>query len=142
MLGVSFAISGYRILTASEAQQARVIGQEAGAQLYGWGGAVLAGAACVGLGVATGGVGLVLCGMAGGLLGGMAGSAIGGAMVDSLGRPVAPNDPFGLTTGHSGPAQLTGQPNAADPLALSPSGSHNADTDWIISTVQPEILIY
>jgi hypothetical protein len=97
LIVVSFAISGYRIATATEAERPRVIGQEVGAQALGWGGAVLAGAACVAFGIATGGVGLFLCGLAGGILGGMAGSALGGAFVDALGRPTsAPSDPFGL----------------------------------------------
>ena len=86
-----------------------MVGQEAGGAAFGLGGAVLAGAACVGLGIATGGVGLLLCGMAGGLLGGVAGSAVGGAMVDALGRPVAQTStPFGLTCG-SGQLAAAGQ---------------------------------
>jgi hypothetical protein len=123
---VSFAISGYRIATADEASRARVVGEEAGAQAFGFGGALLAGAACVGLGIATGGVGLVLCGMAGGLLGGMAGSALGGAAVDSMNRPVAQNDPFNL---------MGGQPAAAGPGARD-------EPSWLVSTSTPEILNY
>ncbi len=135
MIVVSFAVSGYRIATADEATRAKVIGQEAGAQAFGWGGAVLAGAACVGLGIATGGVGLLLCGMAGGLLGGMAGSALGGAMADQLNRPAAPNDPFGLMGGRPGPAQAVGQPAIA-PAAGTPAAG------WAVFTSPPEILIY
>ncbi|TFV78331.1 hypothetical protein E4P39_03675 [Blastococcus sp. CT_GayMR19] len=129
MIVVSFAISGYRIATADEAGRARVVGEEAGAQLFGIGGAVLAGAACVGLGIATGGVGLLLCGMAGGLLGGMAGSAIGGATADQLGKQQAQNDPFGLTTGN-------GQMATAQPATPAPQ------EDWAVLTAPPEILVY
>lgn len=115
LIVVSFVVSGARIATAEEAQRSRVIGEEVGGQLFGIGGAVLAGAACVGFGIATGGVGLVLCGMAGGLLGGMAGSALGGAAGASLDRPVAANDPFNLTGG---------------------------GTAWIVSSAPVEILNY
>ena len=123
---VSFAISGYRIATADEASRARVIGEEAGGQAFGIGGAMLAGAACIGFGIATGGVGLVLCGMAGGLLGGMAGSALGGAVASSLDRPVAQNDPFNLMGGQA-PAGSTASAEGAD---------------WMVSTSAPEILDY
>lgn len=136
LLVVSFAMSGWRIANAGEAQRARVIGEEAGAQLLGWGGAVLTGAGCVALGVATGGVGLLLCGMAGGLLGGMAGAAAGGAMTDALGRPVAPDDPFGLTP----PAG--GGPGQNDGIGQAPDADSRPGPDWLMSTAQPEILIY
>lgn len=128
MIIVSFAISGYRIATADEVKRAHVIGEEAGGQLFGLAGAVLAGAACVGFGIATGGVGLLLCGMAGGLLGGMAGSAVGGSAVDQLGRPTAPNDPFGLVTpGGPGGQELVGD---------------GAVGDWAVLAGPPETLTY
>lgn len=119
LIVVSFAISGYRIATADEAQRAHVVGEEAGAQALGLAGSILAGAACVGLGIATGGVGLVLCGLAGGLLGGIAGSAIGGATADALDRSGA--------VGAGGPG--------ADPFGLTAGG-------WDVGTAPPEILIY
>lgn len=127
LIVVSLGISAVRIASASEANRAHVIGQEAGAHAFGIGGAVLAGAACVALGVATGGVGLFLCGMAGGLLGGLAGSAVGGATADALNRPTAPNDPFNLLGPQPG---QSGAPNAVSPVT----------GDLLV--VPPEILDY
>jgi hypothetical protein len=107
VLVISLGISTYRVLTARPGEGWRVFGQEAGAQALGWGGAVLAGAACVGFGIATGGVGLLLCGMAGGLLGGLAGSALGGRAGDALSQPGSEDDPFGLLApGEAGPGPV------------------------------------
>jgi hypothetical protein len=84
LLVAGLAVSAYRIADAPPAQRAEVTGEEIGGQVLGYAGTVAAVAACVGLGIATGGVGLLLCGLAGGIGGGLLGSALGGAAVRSL----------------------------------------------------------
>jgi hypothetical protein len=69
----------YRIGSASPEERTKVIGQEAGGLAGGIGGASLATAGCIAFGIATEGLGLFLCGLAGGVIGGTAGSYIGGA---------------------------------------------------------------
>ncbi len=73
------AYSGYKIATADPKNRPRVVGEEVGGQVGGFAGAALAGAVCLGFGIATGGVGLFACGVIGGIVGGLGGSAIGGA---------------------------------------------------------------
>lgn len=103
LLAVSLATSGYRIATAGEAESAHVWGEEIGGQTLGIGGAVLAGAGCVAFGIATGGVGLLLCGLAGGLAGGVGGSILGGAIADELSEREQDGTPTaGLASDHSG----------------------------------------
>ncbi|HWB25761.1 MAG TPA: DUF4157 domain-containing protein [Chitinophagaceae bacterium] len=76
-------VSGYRIANATPQERPRVIAQEGG----GWGGGLLGtelgAGACIAFGIATEGVGLLLCGIAGGIGGGILGSAAAGAAVDS-----------------------------------------------------------
>jgi hypothetical protein len=76
------AYSGYKIATADPKNRPRVIAEEAGGQIGGFAGAAIAGAVCLGFGIATGGVGLFACGVIGGIIGGLGGSALGGAAVE------------------------------------------------------------
>ena len=78
------AYSGYRIGTASEEERAQVIGEEAGSQALGAAGAALAAAGCVALGIATGGVGLFVCGLVGGIAGGVGGHYLGGELGEAV----------------------------------------------------------
>jgi len=76
------ALSGYRIATATPEERPRVVAQEGG----GWGGGLLGtelgAGACIAFGIATEGVGLLLCGLAGGIGGGVIGSSVMGAAAD------------------------------------------------------------
>jgi hypothetical protein len=76
-------ISAHRIATAAPEERGTVIAEEAGGQLGGAAGASLAVAGCVFFGIATGGVGLFVCGLAGGIAGGVGGSLAGGALARS-----------------------------------------------------------
>lgn len=78
------AYSGYRIGTASEEERTRVIGEEVGSQALGAAGAVLTAAGCVALGIATGGIGLFVCGLVGGIAGGVGGQYLGGAIAEAI----------------------------------------------------------
>lgn len=80
------AYSGYRIGTAGSAERTRVIGEEVLGNVGGIAGTALAVAGCVALGVATGGVGLFICGLVGGFAGGMAGTAAGGGFAERIER--------------------------------------------------------
>jgi hypothetical protein len=79
LLIAGLAYSGYRIATASKEERPRVIGEEAGGLFGGLAGGAAATAGCVAFAIATEGLGLFLCGMAGGVLGGGVGAAVGGA---------------------------------------------------------------
>lgn len=83
LMGAGLAISAYRIITASSNELPRVIGEEGGGIIGGASGTGMGTAACVALGVATEGVGLLLCGLAGGALGTFIGSAVGGEALDT-----------------------------------------------------------
>ena len=72
------AYSGYRIATASPEERPRVVGEEAGGLGGGLAGGGLATAGCVAFGIATEGLGLLLCGLVGGFVGGAAGTYAGG----------------------------------------------------------------
>jgi hypothetical protein len=76
--GIGF--SAYRIANAPDDQLLEVIGEEAGGLAGGSLGAAAGVTGCVALGLATGGLGLLLCGIGGGLAGGMGGSALGGGI--------------------------------------------------------------
>jgi hypothetical protein len=80
LLIAGVAYSGYRIGSASPEERPRVIGEEAGGQVGGIAGSALATAGCIAFAIATEGIGLLLCGLAGGVIGGGAGSAVGGAV--------------------------------------------------------------
>lgn len=94
---VGAAMSAHRIATASDADRPIVAAEEAGGQLGGMGGTALAVAGCLFFGVATGGVGLFICGLGGGIVGGLAGSAVAGGVARSIrdggsaGGPVCPS---------------------------------------------------
>lgn len=77
-------VSAYRIATAPPEQRNRVIGQETGGQVGGFLGTGAGVAGCVLFGIASGGWGLFVCGLAGGVGGGMIGSSVGGGVVDTM----------------------------------------------------------
>jgi hypothetical protein len=81
VLVAGLAYSGYRIATAKPEEQARVVGEEGGGLLGSLGGSALFTAGCVAFGIATEGVGLLVCGLVGGVVGGAAGSYGGGAFM-------------------------------------------------------------
>lgn len=66
---VSAGISTYVVLSAEEGERGRVLQEEVGGALGSVGGAGMATALCLGAGVATQGLGLILCGLAGGAIG-------------------------------------------------------------------------
>ncbi len=79
VLVAGLAYSGYRIASASPEERPRVVGEEAGGLGGGLAGGALATAGCIAFGIVTEGIGLLLCGLAGGVVGGAAGSYAGGA---------------------------------------------------------------
>ena len=84
LAGITY--SGYRIGSATPEERPRVIGEEAGGHIGGWGGAAVTAGGCVAFGIATGGLGLLACGLGGALLGGFLGSAIGGEIGEAVGQ--------------------------------------------------------
>jgi len=81
---VGLAVSAYRIANATPEERPVVFAEEGGGMAggaLGTGGAV---AGCLLLGVATGGVGLFVCGLAGGIVGGALGSTIAGSVMRGL----------------------------------------------------------
>lgn len=95
LLVAGFAVSGYRIATASPQERPVVVGEEVGGQAGGFAGMGLGTAACIFFGIATEGIGLFLCGLAGGIGGGVLGSMGGGAAARSLQAPRNPSVSFG-----------------------------------------------
>ena len=91
VLVVGIGISAYRIGTASKEELPRVIGEEAGGWTGGLGGAALVAGGCIAFGIASGGIGLFLCGLAGGIAGGIGGSYVGG----EIGEHAGSGSPFG-----------------------------------------------
>lgn len=84
------AIAAARVATAPEGERLNVAAEEGGSMLGGALGTSLAVGGCIALGIATGGVGLFVCGLVGGGIGGYLGSAAGGNMMRGLqagGRP-------------------------------------------------------
>jgi hypothetical protein len=73
-------LSAHRIATATPAERPIVAAEEAGGHAGGAGGAALAVAGCTFFGVASGGIGLLLCGLGGGILGGAVGSGVAGSL--------------------------------------------------------------
>ena len=80
----SAAYGGYRVATASEDQRGRVAGEELGGLAMGAAGTALAGAGCVALGIATGGLALFACGLVGGVALGALGRYAGGEIGDTI----------------------------------------------------------
>lgn len=81
------AMSGYRIAEATPQERPVVVAEEAGGLGGGWAGGALATAGCIAFGIATEGVGLLLCGLVGGAAGGALGSAGAGAAARSIVNP-------------------------------------------------------
>jgi hypothetical protein len=88
ILVIGISATAYRLLTASEDELERVLYEEAG----GWIGGGLGSGAGVGLclvfGIASGGWGLLACGIVGGLAGGAGGAYAGGKLYYSQNRSV------------------------------------------------------
>lgn len=80
------AISVGRIATATPQELPRVVGEEGGGWLGGLGGSALGAGACILFGIATEGIGLFLCGLAGGIGGGLGGSYVGGELGEAAGN--------------------------------------------------------
>jgi hypothetical protein len=77
---VGGGITYYRISTASKEELPRVIGEETGGWAGGFAGAGLATTGCIIFGIATEGIGLIICGLVGAVGGGIGGSAAGGEL--------------------------------------------------------------
>jgi hypothetical protein len=86
LIVVGVGVSAYRISTATSEELPRVVGEEAGGWGGGYAGASLGAGACILFGIATEGVGLLLCGLVGGAAGGVGGSYVGGEIGEDLGR--------------------------------------------------------
>ncbi|MCB1888349.1 MAG: hypothetical protein KDH20_12145 [Rhodocyclaceae bacterium] len=84
VLVVGVAISAARIWNASEQALPRVIGEEMGGFIGGGLGAGAGVGVCMIFGIASGGWGLLACGVVGGLGGGVAGSYVGGKVADGM----------------------------------------------------------
>lgn len=82
------ALSAYRIASASPEERGVVVAEEAGGQLGGMAGTALAVAGCAFFGVATGGIGLFVCGLGGGIIGGALGSTVMGDLARESGGPM------------------------------------------------------
>lgn len=80
----SVGYGGYRVATASENQRGRVAGEELGGLAFGAAGTALAGAGCIALGIATGGLALFACGLVGGVAAGALGRYAGGEIGETL----------------------------------------------------------
>lgn len=89
LLVAGVAYSGYRVASAPKSERGNVLAQEIGGQVGGIGGSALAVAGCIALGLATEGVGLLLCGLGGGLIGGGIGSYVGGKVQKVVGGWIA-----------------------------------------------------
>ncbi len=84
VLVVGVAVSAARIWNAAEHELPRVIGEELGGVVGGGLGAGAGVGICMIFGIASGGWGLLACGVIGGLGGGIAGSHAGGWVADGL----------------------------------------------------------
>jgi hypothetical protein len=102
---IGIGISAYRIATATPQELPRVVGEEAGGWLGGFGGSALGAGACIAFGIATEGFGLLLCGVAGGIGGGLAGSYLGGEAGEALGGTRGVSMPEVMTRVLSTPTQ-------------------------------------
>lgn len=77
-------VSAYRIAEATPEERPIVAAEEAGGHIGGFAGTALAVSGCVFFGIATGGVGLFVCGLVGGIAGGVIGSELTGSAARSL----------------------------------------------------------
>jgi hypothetical protein len=80
MVVAGFALTSYDIATAKGPDKREQQGRAAGGFIGGVWGAAFVGGFCIGAGIATGGIVLGLCGLAGGALGMVGGVALGGAL--------------------------------------------------------------
>lgn len=74
----------YRIGSADPRTRHLVIGEELGGQIGGWGGSALGTLVCILAGIASGGVGLFVCGFVGGMALGIGGSYVGHHLADQF----------------------------------------------------------
>ena len=84
LIVVGVAVSAARIWNASDEELPRVIGEELGGFIGGGIGAGAGVGICLVFGTASGGWGLLACGVVGGLVGGVGGSMAGGAIADGI----------------------------------------------------------
>ncbi len=84
LIVVGVAVSAARIWNAGEEELPRVIGEELGGFIGGGLGAGAAVGICLVFGIASGGWGLLACGVVGGIGGGVIGSELGGSASDRL----------------------------------------------------------
>ena len=84
LIVLDLARVGYTISEATPEERPIVIAEEAGGVAGGALGTAAAVAGCIAVGVATGGIGLFICGLAGGIAGGVAGTAVAGGMARDL----------------------------------------------------------
>lgn len=90
VLVVGIGASAYRMISASSEERPAIIAEEVGGLGGGALGTSLGLAGCLLFGVATGGVGLFLCGLGGGIGGGLAGSSVFGTIARN--QPGNPQD--------------------------------------------------
>jgi hypothetical protein len=105
-LVIGIGISAYRIATATPEELPRVLGEEGGGWLGGFGGSALGAGACIAFGIVTEGFGLLLCGAVGGIGGGLAGSYLGGELGEALGGGFG-GGPGGVPDPTSAPQVMT-----------------------------------
>ncbi len=84
LIVVGVAVSAARIWNASDEELPRVIGEELGGFIGGSLGAGAGVGICLVFGIASGGWGLLACGVIGGVAGGVGGSLAGGAVSDGI----------------------------------------------------------
>jgi hypothetical protein len=78
------AYSGYRVATAAPEERTVVAAEEVGSMAGGAAGSALVAAGCLALGAASGGVGLLVCGLLGGAIGAGVGSWAAGGLARDL----------------------------------------------------------
>lgn len=110
----ALAYGAYRVATAAPRDRGRVVGEELGGLGLGAAGAFGAAAGCIALGVATGGLGLLVCGLVGGAAAGAIGSYVGGEVGERM-----QHDPLGPATwvvNHAVTAYTDPMIQSADPV--------------------------
>jgi Domain of unknown function (DUF4157) len=145
LLVAGVGVSAYRIASAPQEQRSVVVGEEIGGQVFGAIGMVGAAAGCLALGVATGGIGLFLCGLGGGILLGAAGSYVGGEVARSMqGRRGGASSEIICPSCHSGSAVAEGRESATRMSSLAQVMPTRLTADevtllrqWLSSQPQP-----
>jgi hypothetical protein len=107
ILVISLPVTAYVLLTTPPDQLPRVLSREAGGFLGGAAGSGLGVGACLVFGIATGGWGLLACGIVGGVAGGALGT-LGGERAYAAARPGVETQV--LRTGILDAGQLVGEP--------------------------------